>query len=334
MMYGIDIHPDYQAGIDFAKLKAQGYTFASVKATQGTTFTVGLFADWVARIRAAGMIPGGYHWINAGDGAAQARYFHNHLAAVGGPEGLLIQLDCEDNATLADVQAWAAEWRRLTAWHPFLMYTGGWWWRPRGWNGAAITPYLWDSHYLTADLDTIPDDPASFAARIPADWWAPGYGGWSAATFLQFTSRGDAGGLGNRVDLNATRLTREQLLRLTTAGGDSMTPQEYLAIINDPAVHFQEKATPWQYVGGGIPAGMSTLGVLNEIVLTVRSIAAKVDIGPTELAAITAAVQAGVAASADDLVAAIVAKLPPDQDLTKADVVTAVRSVFADAGTP
>lgn len=33
----------------------------------------------------------------------------------------------------------------------------------------------------------------------------------------------------------------------------------------------QMRAFPWQYVGGGIPAGMSTLGVLNELVLSARA---------------------------------------------------------------
>lgn len=228
MLYGVDVHPRYQAGIDFPTLKAQGYTFAAVKATQGTYLSVDLFASWISKARAAGLIPGAYHWIVAGDGAGQARYFHERVKAAGGPDGMLIQLDCEDNATWSDVVAWANEWTRLTSGHPFLIYTGGWWWRPRTWNGSLLTPYLWDSHYLTADLDTVPDDPAAFASRIPADWWAPGYGGWGSATFLQFTSKGDAGGLGNNVDLNATRLTREQLLALTT-GDDMPTAAEIIA---------------------------------------------------------------------------------------------------------
>jgi GH25 family lysozyme M1 (1,4-beta-N-acetylmuramidase) len=230
MLYGVDVHPRYQAGFNFATLAAQGYTFAAVKATQGTYLSVADFASWISRARAAGMIPGAYHWIVAGDGAAQARYFHDRVTAAGGPEGMLIQLDCEDDATLTDVKAWAAEWERLTGGHPFLIYTGGWWWRPRGWDGNAITPYLWDSHYLTADLDTVPDNPATFAARIPADWWTPGYGKWPAATFLQFTSKGDAGGLGNNVDLNATKLSRAQLLALTTKGDDAVTPAEMAAL--------------------------------------------------------------------------------------------------------
>ena len=240
MLYGVDVHGRYQAGISFATLKAQGYTFAAVKATQGTFLLAPQFVEWTAQIRAAGMVPGAYHWIdNRSTGAAQARYFYNRVKTAGGPEGMLVQLDNEDTsypATLQITKDWAAEWAQVSGGHPFLMYTGGWWWRPRGWDGHSITPYLWDSHYLTADLDTIPDDPAAFAARIPASWWNPGYGNWPTATFLQFTSRGDAGGLANNVDLNATRLTLDQLLALTTAPkiGDDMA-QCLVRFADDPA---------------------------------------------------------------------------------------------------
>ncbi|MFI6229904.1 N-acetylmuramoyl-L-alanine amidase [Micromonospora echinospora] len=44
---------------------------------------------------------------------------------------------------------------------------------------------------------------------------------------------------------------------------DDMTPAEFLAILRDPAVSAEMKRLPWQYTGGGIPAGLSTLSVLN-----------------------------------------------------------------------
>ncbi|XTZ17038.1 N-acetylmuramoyl-L-alanine amidase [Micromonospora echinospora] len=46
---------------------------------------------------------------------------------------------------------------------------------------------------------------------------------------------------------------------------DEMTPAQFLAILKDPAVAKQMRALPWQYVGGGIPAGKSTLNVLSEV---------------------------------------------------------------------
>lgn len=236
MLYGVDIHARYQGGIDLALLKRQGYTFMCTKASEGTSIpsagglsSAGFAArmlEWVAEARRLGMVPGLYHWLKAGNAKYQAQFFHALVERAGGPAGMLIQLDCEDNATYPDVVEWADEWKRLTGGHPILLYTGKWWWAPRGWDGNRITPLLWDSHYLTADTDTIPDDPAAFAGRVPASWWTPGYGNWSAATILQFTSQGDAGSLGNNVDLNAFRGTREQLIALT--GGDDMSWKEIL----------------------------------------------------------------------------------------------------------
>lgn len=48
---------------------------------------------------------------------------------------------------------------------------------------------------------------------------------------------------------------------------DDMTPEELDKELRDPKsrLHGISVAIPWQYVGGGIPAGMSTLGVLNAI---------------------------------------------------------------------
>lgn len=237
MLYGVDIHARYQAGISLSTLQAEGYSFVVTKATEGTsipwhsTLSQSQFKAralaWVAEARRLGMIPGLYHYLRAGDGAAQARVFHAFVRDAGGPTGLLIQLDCEADATWSDINEWHNEWHRLAGPHPYLLYTGSWWWNAAGrrWNGASLTPYLWHSHYLTADADTISDDPAAFAARIPPSWWTPGYGGWGGATILQFTSRGDAGSLGNNVDLNATRLTRDQLLALTrTSGAGSAGP--------------------------------------------------------------------------------------------------------------
>lgn len=243
MLYGVDVHDGYQAGLSFSLLRSQGYSFAAVKLTQGTTYERDLGDDWVVAARAAGLIPGGYHWLVRGNGAAQARWFHHKVIEAGGPDGMLIQLDCEADAALADIQAWMAEWARLTSGHPVLLYTGAWWWGAAGrrWNGSAVTPYLWHSRYLEADADTAPDDPAAFAARIPGSWWTPGYGSWPAATILQFTSKGDAGALANNVDLNVTRLTREQLLALTHAGTAQPTEDE-MALPDNFGTHFLQLA--------------------------------------------------------------------------------------------
>ena len=46
--------------------------------------------------------------------------------------------------------------------------------------------------------------------------------------------------------------------------GEDMTPAEFLKLLQDPKVKAYFQAVAWQYIGGGIPQGMSTLGVLND----------------------------------------------------------------------
>lgn len=46
---------------------------------------------------------------------------------------------------------------------------------------------------------------------------------------------------------------------------DNMTPAQFVALLKDPTVAALMRAFPWQYSGGGIATGKSTLGVLNDI---------------------------------------------------------------------
>lgn len=85
-----------------------------------------------------------------------------------------------------------------------------------------------------------------------------------------------------------------------------------------------------------VAAGWNPAGLTISELLTYTFEFAAEDLAPDELDAVEAAAaegaRAGVLASADALAAAVVARLPPDLDLTKADVEAAVRAVFADAG--
>lgn len=300
MQYGVDVHDGYQAGLSVQTLVAQGYTFAAVKLTQGTTYARDRGDDWVRAARDAGLIPGGYHWLTSADGAEQARWFWRKVREAGGPDGMLIQLDVEDDGYGPQILAWAAEWNRLSNHHPFLIYSGAWWWnspdRPmRGVRGVDVTPYLWHSRYLTADSDTVPDDPAEFAARIPATWWAPGYGGWPTVTILQFTSRGDAGGLGNKVDLNVFRGDGDALLALTGAhsgGTDDMTPNQ--AAVLDGIFNLADT------VDLDTGAGVKPFPV--PITEAIKDIQAKVA-APTPVTVDATAVAAALAANAEFMVA-------------------------------
>ncbi|WP_416902185.1 N-acetylmuramoyl-L-alanine amidase [Micromonospora echinospora] len=82
---------------------------------------------------------------------------------------------------------------------------------------------------------------------------------------------------------------------------DDMTPAEFLAILRDPAVAAEMKRLPWQYTGGGIPAGTSTLSVLNSTYEGVQNL---------QSGNISAEVVRGVLATLTP--EAIAAAIPPD----------------------
>lgn len=188
----------YQSSLNIKQAVNEGYSGVICKATEGGTYRDPCFDGFIPAVMSAGAIPGAYHFLRAGDGAAQAVSFHSRVAAHGGPKGWLIALDNEADASWATTTAWVARWNQLTGGHPILMYTGSWWWKPRGWNGASLTPYLWHSRYVTGT-----GAGAELFSRVPASWWTPGYGGWGSATILQFSSSATVAG--HTVDVDAFR---------------------------------------------------------------------------------------------------------------------------------
>lgn len=99
----------------------------------------------------------------------------------------------------------------------------------------------------------------------------------------------------------------------------------------------QMKAFTWQYDGRGIGENngttvkKSTLAYFDELLRTVRTIAAQVGIDPAELLAIQEAAERGAAEaladSVDDIITGVLAGLP-EGTLTKADVEQAMRNVL------
>jgi len=104
-LYGDDIAGSYQAGFDVATAARDGRSFSVCKISEGTVAGTGWdeanlswATRWIGDARRLGLIPGGYHYLRGGDGAAQARHFHARITALGGPAGMLIQLDNEADA--------------------------------------------------------------------------------------------------------------------------------------------------------------------------------------------------------------------------------------------
>lgn len=78
---GVDVS-NHQGSVDWSWVKAAGFAFAYVKASEGRTFTDPYFATLSEGARRAGLKVGAYHYFTfCSDGAAQAERF---LAASGG----------------------------------------------------------------------------------------------------------------------------------------------------------------------------------------------------------------------------------------------------------
>lgn len=80
---------------------------------------------------------------------------------------------------------------------------------------------------------------------------------------------------------------------------DDVTPDELLAALRDPRVAALMKAFPWQYTGGGIPAGMSTLNVFNATYVNAKTAAEKpvATPAPVDIDALVAALKPVIAAT-------------------------------------
>ena len=172
----------------------------------------------------------------------------------------MLQVDCEiwagNTGTLpgrADVRAFCDRLRQRAPKLMPIVYG------PKWCYGDALTGVgypLWASNYVAGS--------GSPAALYPGDgssrWGA--YSGQVPAV-LQFTSSAVIGGQ-TTCDANAFRGTLAELTALLAPGWI----EEF-----DMAIEIADLVrSPWQYTGGGIPTGMSTLGVLNEIVLNTRDL--------------------------------------------------------------
>ncbi len=217
VLWLVDAHNTYQAGLNVGSLAREGYSGLIVKATQGIDdYTAPVTFDcWITQAREAGMVPGAYHWLTDADPVRQVNHLLTRLVAVGGPESLLIGLDCEDSnspASADTVRAWIREWSSQTGGHQLLFYSGKWWYDPflDGFDVAQLGVKSWNSHYVSG---------SGYASvlyqSVPPEWWAPGYGGFDRSALLQFSDHGTAGGITAHVDVNAFDGTQGDLLALT-----------------------------------------------------------------------------------------------------------------------
>ena len=253
-IFGVDTSG---AAVDWAKVKAAGIDFAIVKATEGNGFTQSTLAANLRGMRASGIIPGVYHFLVSDayvSGAAQCDYF---LSKVGDVSDLIVALDVEVEGNLAKqpgisaVKSFAARFAERVPGHPLVIYSGRWYWGSASYmgnpNGAGLTPYLWDSKYITTP-QRVP--PATIYPNVPSNFWTPGYGGWATSTLLQFTAWPSVAGVTGASDASAFRGTAVELRRLLVDPSlpDTALPEEpvdlapYVVKAFDPNARMNFKA--------------------------------------------------------------------------------------------
>ncbi|KAJ8693935.1 hypothetical protein PTI98_008876 [Pleurotus ostreatus] len=117
---GIDVS-GFQPSVNWNTVKANGVSFAFIKATEGTTFISSSFSSQYVGATNAGFIRGAYHFAHpdSSSGAAQANFF---LAHGGGwsPDGITLPgaLDIEYNPNGAECYGLSAA--AMVAWiHDF-----------------------------------------------------------------------------------------------------------------------------------------------------------------------------------------------------------------------
>lgn len=214
-IFGADIHPQYQSGLNIEQLAREGFDFLSVKVSegQGSSFVETGSADWVRRGRAAGMLCLGYHYLRPGDMNAQARVFRDALHRAGDLPGVIdAEALAADKKTptlnITMIRDFYALTRALGADIPFL-YLPRWYWQRIGSPSLAGLPPLWASSYPSTR-----QAPASVLYDLvgPERWQT--YGG-GVVGVLQFSETALAAG--RVIDVNAYPGRRESFAALIGA---------------------------------------------------------------------------------------------------------------------
>ncbi|KAG6857073.1 hypothetical protein H0H87_010038 [Tephrocybe sp. NHM501043] len=182
---GIDVS-GHQPNINWASVKANGVSFAYIKATEGT---IPNFRSNIPEQQTIGIIRGGYHFAlpNESSGAAQAKFFVAHGALlrwlVSSGRTLPGALDIEYNpygatcyglsasAMVAWIKDFSNTYHASTSRFPVIYTTTDWWKTCTGNNPSfASTNPLWVARY------------ASAVGALPA--------GWTYHTFWQYANKG------------------------------------------------------------------------------------------------------------------------------------------------
>ncbi len=192
LVQGVDVSK-WQASIDWKQVKAQGYEFAFIRASDGLNYPDGQFsANWKGA-KAAGVLRGAYQFFRPSqDPIAQADLLLDKLAQAGWIEtgDLPVVIDIEvsegqSNTTLRNrALSWIKYVEAKTGKKPIVYTSAGW----SSVLGSALAAYpLWIANYTGTY--------SGYCPLMPD--------GWQTWLFWQYTSKGPVAGVGSKdVDKN------------------------------------------------------------------------------------------------------------------------------------
>ncbi len=207
---GIDIS-SYQGAVDWTKASA-GLTFAIARCVRETGAVDPTFATNVAGIRKAGLIAGAYCFLDEGSEAAQAKLFVDTVKALGGPMLLVLDIERGNDTvpTVDQIRTFCGIVKNAFPTRPLFLYGSPGILSARG-NLAGFGPW-WRAHYTVSDTTRRAWDAQYAAAGGDSSFvWEDDGSGWTRSIIWQFSSRGAVAGITGNVDLNAAKITREQL---------------------------------------------------------------------------------------------------------------------------
>lgn len=205
MIWGYDVS-HYQPNFDHARARREGFDFAILKATEGSSFVDSRFRRHLDAARAAGMIVAAYHYVRgSASAAAQADHIERNV-----PRDVPIILDVEDGGGRIELTRDLNARLNAKGYRTPLLYLPEWYWKQIGSPNLRGLPPLWYSRYPNNNGGTATGIYAANRAWLDAKFG--GYGGLPVEV-LQFTSSATIAG-NTPTDANAFRGSREQLAAL------------------------------------------------------------------------------------------------------------------------
>lgn len=215
-IFGVDISSYQGSGFNFTQAKAQGVSFAVVKATEGDNYANPYYATQVQNSLNSGLLTMSYHFVHSADENGQVAEVESNAR-----KDLPLWLDSEvDGSGEYGVSVDLVRRLRADGWNVVGTYLPRWFWSQIGSPDLRPLGLLWASGYPGGSGS--PAQIYSVSGGDGSSSWSA-YGG-VAPSLWQFTNKASVAG--QSVDCSAFRGTIDQLKSIvfpSPSGGDGMS---------------------------------------------------------------------------------------------------------------